>query len=139
MQYAHKSSILSTTDQMGAAFMEKVIYYFSGTGNSLQAARIIAAEMGGAMLVSMGSDPEKNAAATAEMIGFVCPVYEWDVPRTVKDFVRRLAVNPLQTPEAYVKLDNFITRKLGLPDRRTRYHNPYVTAADLMRDREEIP
>lgn len=278
--------------------MEKVIYYFSGTGNSLRAARVVAAKIGGATLVSMRSDPEKASAVKAEMIGFVCPVYEWDVPKTVKAFVQRLAVNPraytfmvatyiavhgrcfetvdaalrekgsrlhygkalrcvasqciayepfpparlmvpymekksreigkeiaarklrkypamspvtkalypkmmvpflnvqheydkgfypssacigcevcrkvcpcsnitfsekrpvwnhacegcnacvvfcptkairFQTPEAYVKLDNLITRKLGLPDHRTRYHNPYVTAADLMRDREEIP
>lgn len=277
--------------------MEKVIYYFSGTGNSLRAARIIAAEIGGAALISMRRDPREAAAPNAEVIGFVCPVYEWDVPKTVKSFIARLAVNPqaytfmaatyiaihgrcfetvdaalrakgsrldygralrcvasqctayepfppaklmvpfmerksraigkeiavrkrrkypamspvskslypkmmvpflnvqheydkgfylsgactgcgvcrkvcpchnitfsgkrpvwnhmcegcnacvvycptkaiqFKTPDAYVKLDNLITRKLGLPDSRTRYHNPYVTAKDLMKDGEEI-
>lgn len=277
--------------------MEKLIYYFSGTGNSLRAARVIAAEIGGARLISMRSDPEEVPADNAEMVGFVCPVYEWDVPKTVKAFVSRLAVNPqaytfmvatyiaihgrcfetmdaalrekgsrlhygrtlrcvasqctayepfppqrlmvplsekkgrsigrevamrkqrkfppmspvsrgfyprmmlpflnvqheydkgfyvsgacigceicrkvcpcknitfsenrplwnhacegcnacvvycptkaiqFKTPEAYVKLDNLITRKLGLPESRTRYHNPYIKAADLMRDQEEI-
>lgn len=43
-----------------------------------------------------------------------------------------------QTPEAYVRLDNAITRRLGLPESRTRYHNPHVTASDLMRNREKI-
>lgn len=278
--------------------MEKVIYYFSGTGNSLRAARIIAAEIGGAELVSMRNDPEEVPAASAEMIGFVCPVYEWDVPKTVKKFVKRLEINPqvyifmvstyiaihgrcfetvdkilwekgsrlhygralrcvasqciayepfppaqlmvpfaekkcreigkeiaagelkkfpimspitkslypkmmvpflnvqheydkgfytsdkcigcevcrrvcpcsnitfsenrpvwnhlcegcnacvvycptkavqFKTPGAYAKLDNSVTRRLGLPDSRTRYHNPYITAADLMKNREEIP
>lgn len=278
--------------------MDKVIFYFSGTGNSLRAARIIAKEIGGATLFSMRGDPADVPAKTAEIIGFVCPVYEWDVPKAVRAFISRLAMNPrayifmaatyvaihgrcfetvdralrekgaslhygkalrcvasqciayepfppakimtpiadrnaqkigkdiaarkwrkypamspvarwlypkmmmpflniqqeydkgfytsdgcigcevcrkvcpcknitfidkhpvwnhacegcnacvvycptkaiqFQTPEAYVKLNNIITRKLGLPEKRTRYHNPYVTAADLIKNSESIP
>lgn len=74
--------------------MKTVIYYFSGTGNSLRAARIIAREMGGARLVSMKNDPAAVPAAGAEAVGFVCPVYEWDVPEPVRAFVARLAVDP---------------------------------------------
>lgn len=277
--------------------MKKVIYYFSGTGNSLRAARVIAEEIGGAKLISMKSNPDNVPASDAEMIGFVCPVYEWDVPKMVKAFASRLAVNPkayifmvatyiaihgrcfetidrilykkgtrlhygkalrcvasqcisyepfpparfmvplseksaksigkeiaarklrkfplmspvskklypkmmvpflnvqheydkgfytsdactgcgvcrkvcprgnitfsekrpvwnhscegcnacvvycpakaiqFKTPDAYVQLNNGISRKLGLPETRTRYHNPYITAADLMKDGEEI-
>lgn len=73
--------------------MEKIIYYFSGTGNSLRTARIIAEEIGGARLVSMRSDPREFSAKNAEMIGFVCPVYEWDVPQGVKEFVEGLEIN----------------------------------------------
>lgn len=277
--------------------MKRVIYYFTGTGNSLRAARVIAGELGGAELIAMGGDSEDVSAVGADVVGFVCPVYEWDVPKPVEAFVRRLAVNPgayffmvatyiaihgrcfetvdaalrekgarlrygralrcvasqcvayepfpparlmvplserksraigreiaagkerkyptmspvsrflhprmigpflavqreydkgfftsgactgcgvcrrvcpcgnitfsggrlvwnhacegcnacvvycpakavqFRTPEAYLRLDNFISRKLGLPENRTRYHNPYVTAADLMRNREEV-
>lgn len=277
--------------------MEKLIYYFTGTGNSLRSARLIAEELGGAKLVSMRSAPEEVPADGADMIGFVCPVYEWDVPKTVKSFISRLSVNPsaytfmaatyiavhgrcfetvdaalrekgtrlhygralrcvasqctayepfppqklmvplsekkaraigreaaawkqrkfpamspvsrglypkmmvpflnvqheydkgfyvsgacvgcqlcrkvcpcnnitfpenrpvwnhacegcnacvvycptkaiqFKTPEAHVKLDNPVSRRLGLPESRTRYHNPYVTAADLMKDGEEV-
>ena len=74
--------------------MKKVIYCFSGTGNSLRAARIIAKEIGGARIVFVKKDTESNLAADAEWIGFICPVYEWDIPETMKDFAERLNVNP---------------------------------------------
>lgn len=74
--------------------MEKVIYYFTGTGNSLRAARLIGRAMGGARLISMKCDPGRVPADRAHVVGFVCPVYEWDIPKPVREFVSRLAVNP---------------------------------------------
>lgn len=76
--------------------MDKVIFYFSGMGNSLRAARLIAGELGGVKLISMSHDPEaaSAAAAGAEMVGFICPVYEWDVPKAVENFVARLTIDP---------------------------------------------
>ena len=277
--------------------MRRVIYYFTGTGNSLRAARVIAGAIGGADLISMRSDPGEVSAADADVIGFVCPVYEWDVPKPVRAFVQGLAVKPgayifmaatyiaihgrcfetvdgilrekgarlhygralrcvasqcvayepfpparvmvpiserrtraigreiaggklrkypamsplsrylhpkmigpflavqreydkgfftsaactgcgvcrrvcpcgnitlpegrpvwnhacegcnacvaycpakavqFRTPEAHARLNNLVSRRLGLPENRTRYHNPYITAADLMRNREEV-
>lgn len=276
--------------------MDKVIFYFSGTGNSLRSARLIAGELGGARLISMGEASPAEAVG-AKVVGFVCPVYEWDVPQVVKTFLARLTLDPgayiflvatcvaihgrsfetvdtllrekgarlrygrtlrcvasqciayepfppakwmvpysdrrakeigrelaagrerryprmspltrwlyprllgpimdiqgeydkgfytsetcigcqvcakvcpcqnitfsegrpvwnhgcegcnacvaycptraiqFRTPEAYVRLNTFVTRRLGLPEKRTRYHNPHITAADLMQDGEEV-
>lgn len=74
--------------------MENIIYYFSGTGNSLRTAVRIAEGIGGAEIVSVRCDAEAVPARDADVIGFVCPVYEWDMPGTMKEFVKRLAVNP---------------------------------------------
>lgn len=78
--------------------MKNIIYYFSGTGNSLRAAMKIAEGIGGAEIVSVRCDPESVSAENAAVIGFVCPVYEWDMPGAMKDFVRMLKINP----DAYI-------------------------------------
>lgn len=74
--------------------MKKIIYYFSGTGNSMRTAKIIAKEIGGAEIVSVRSSPKEVEAADADIIGFVCPVYEWDIPGTMKNFIEKLSINP---------------------------------------------
>lgn len=73
--------------------MKNVIYYFSGTGNSLHAATKIAEEIGGAEIVSVRCAPENVSAEKCDVIGFVCPVYEWDIPGTMKTFVTNLKIN----------------------------------------------
>ena len=68
--------------------MKTAIYYYTGTGNSLWAARALAAELKEANLAGMRrSAPE---AADAETIGLVFPVHIWGLPRRVIDFVSRL-------------------------------------------------
>lgn len=70
--------------------MKKVIYCFSGTGNSLQAARIIADELKDTGIVNVRKDPSVYSAEDAKVIGFVCPVYEWDIPGRMKAFISEL-------------------------------------------------
>lgn len=35
--------------------------------------------------------------------------------------------------------DNAVSRRLGLSDRRTRYHTPYMTAKNIVFEGEKIP
>lgn len=42
------------------------------------------------------------------------------------------------TPEAYQKLDNVISNRLKLPEKRKRYHHPNVSAKELMRNQEKV-
>lgn len=74
--------------------MKKVIYYFSGTGNSMRAAARIAAALTDTEIISMRCDPAEVPAEEAELIGFVFPVYHWTMPEAAIRFVKRLRINP---------------------------------------------
>lgn len=74
-----------------------VIYYFTGTGNSLKAARDLATHLGAARLEGLasyrgGDVPEPQE----ERVGIVFPVYAFGPPIIVSDFVRRLKVRTEQ-------------------------------------------
>ena len=61
-----------------------MVFYFTGTGNSLYAARQLEAEPVSIPQVMRGRERE----FTAESIGVVTPVYGHEVPPMVKDFLR---------------------------------------------------
>ena len=65
--------------------------FFSSIGHS--AAKIIAAQIDGASIVSVKKGTVSELAADADVVGFICPVYEWDIPETMKDFAETLTVN----------------------------------------------
>jgi len=67
-----------------------VIYYFSGTGNSLVIARDIAGKTNG-KLISIPSVMGKESIKTdADMIGIVFPVYNGDIPFIIRRFVTKM-------------------------------------------------
>ena len=71
------------------------IYWFSGTGNSLYAAKRLSAEMGGYPLVQItDAAPSDAVGGTGMKIGFVFPSYYGNLPRAVKTFVERLEIKP---------------------------------------------
>jgi formate hydrogenlyase subunit 6/NADH:ubiquinone oxidoreductase subunit I/flavodoxin len=74
--------------------MKKVIYYFSGTGNSMRAAYRIAAALTDTEIISMRCDLCEYSATNADIIGFVFPVYYWTMPETAVRFVKNLQINP---------------------------------------------
>ena len=71
--------------------MPTVIYYFTGTGNSLKCARDIAGGLGNTTLVPMQAMRDKMISPEADCIGLVFPVYGWGLPHAVKRFIKRLS------------------------------------------------
>ena len=68
-----------------------MIFYFSGTGNSLAVARELAKRLN-EPLVEMASShtapPYVSPDAPAGVVGFVFPVYAWGMPHVVEDFLK---------------------------------------------------
>lgn len=66
-----------------------MIYYFSGTGNSLAVAKIIGERIGETLRCITKCVPYIQEAE-GRSIGIVCPVYSWGIPPIVVDFIARL-------------------------------------------------
>lgn len=70
--------------------VETIIYYFSGTGNSLDVARHIGEQLGNSVLISMSENPYEIRQKSSQMVGFVYPVYYEGMPRAVEEFIQRI-------------------------------------------------
>ncbi len=70
----------------------RTLYWFSGTGNSLAVARRVAEECGDARLVPIASLRGRDIRGEGA-VGIVCPVYFYDLPLVVKEFLGRLDVS----------------------------------------------
>lgn len=72
--------------------MKTIIYYFTGTGNSLAAAKSIRAHLGDCDLVSIASlsGIGGEVKPEADRVGIVCPVYDLGLPSIVAEFIPRL-------------------------------------------------
>ena len=68
-----------------------VIYYFTGTGNSLQIAQDLAKALDHTELRKIAE--YKGEKIEAETIGIVYPVYDWGLPLIVKRFLKEIKAN----------------------------------------------
>ena len=73
--------------------MSTIIFWFSGTGNSLYAAKRLADGIGDASLVSMArAVPPDSLGGDGEKIGFVFPSYYCNLPRIVRSFAEKIKI-----------------------------------------------
>ena len=67
------------------------IYYFTGTGNSLQISNDLSAELGECTIHKIAEySGEKIAGNT---LGIIFPVYNWGLPLIICDFLRKIYVS----------------------------------------------
>lgn len=70
--------------------MRKVIYYFSGTGNSYFIAKEIQKNMGDCALIPFTHYlDEQEVEIQAEFVGFVFPLYFYSMPGVVMEFIKK--------------------------------------------------
>lgn len=73
-----------------------MIFYFTGTGNSLAAAEYLAEETGEQLIDMAQALRERNfqhQAGAGESVGLVFPVYYWGIPTLVGSFLKHLEVS----------------------------------------------
>ncbi|MFA4824671.1 MAG: EFR1 family ferrodoxin [Methanoregula sp.] len=72
--------------------MKSIIYYFTGTGNSLVAAKAICARLGDCELIPIATlgGSLSEIVPVADRVGIVCPVYDFGLPSIVAAFAERL-------------------------------------------------
>lgn len=78
-----------------------MIFYFSGTGNSLYVAQKLSRELDEplcAMADTLQANHYTYELADEERIGFVFPVYFYTVPTLVTDFIRNLRLSSREKP-----------------------------------------
>lgn len=74
---------------------QSCIYWFSGTGNSLYAAKKFSALLGDLPLRRITSDmPSKPVGGEGARVGFVFPSYYGNLPRAVCSFIEQLEILP---------------------------------------------
>jgi ferredoxin/flavodoxin len=74
--------------------MDSVIYYFTGTGNSLKVAKDIASKIGNTTLIKICKDNIILSEDTKfKKVGIVFPVYYYGLPIMVKEFLKNLVLN----------------------------------------------
>ncbi|MDD5491437.1 MAG: EFR1 family ferrodoxin [bacterium] len=77
--------------------MKTILYYFTGTGNSLKITRDLAAQLGETEIIPMAKVIDQpTISPAADRIGIIFPVYMWGVPLIVANFSRKLHV-PMST------------------------------------------
>lgn len=74
--------------------MSAMIYYFTGTGNSLAVARDIARGLKDSQLIPITQENIPPLPKDATVLGIVYPVYAWGPPKIVDRFVKQLQRTP---------------------------------------------
>jgi ferredoxin/flavodoxin len=81
--------------------MENIIFYFSGTGNCLKAAKTVANELENAEIVSMAKPGNYSLKKQYDTIGFIYPTYFWGLPRKVIEFIENLNLENNKSAYSY--------------------------------------
>ena len=77
--------------------MTTILYYFSGTGNSLALARALAERLGDTEIIPMAKAVANGTVTPdADAVGLVFPVYMWGLPLMVERFANTLSLKGVQ-------------------------------------------
>ena len=73
--------------------MGTIIYYYTGTGNSLWAARKLAEEIKDVEVLNLSFQKDDIEKINSERIGIVFPVHMWGLPKRIINFIKTLPID----------------------------------------------
>jgi len=74
--------------------MKTTLFYFTGTGNSLQIANNLCEELGDCELIPIAKVFHKDfISVSTEKVGFIFPLHYYGLPKIVHDFLAKLEFN----------------------------------------------
>ena len=74
--------------------MKSLLYFYTGTGNSLWVTRVLAQELKEGTLVPIVAESTRAEVTEPDVIGLVFPVHIWGLPSRIVDFVRCFSASP---------------------------------------------
>ena len=116
--------------------MKTGIYYFTGTGNSLAAAKSICSQLDDCELLSITSltGTDSEIKPKADRVGIVCPVYDFGLPSIVAEFVQRLDLSQTGYCFAVLTMGGLRVSALHQLDKMVFTHNKrHLDAAFVVR------
>jgi flavodoxin len=72
--------------------MGNIIYFFSGTGNSLFAAKVVAEHIGNTILINMKNNPKNVPTNEVKIVGFCFPIFVGSIPPHVRSFMENVTI-----------------------------------------------
>jgi ferredoxin len=81
--------------------MNNIIFYFTGTGNSLKIAKAAAYEIGDCEIIPMGANQGITVSHQYDSIGFIYPVYFWAIPKAVRKFIADIKIKNNENAYCY--------------------------------------
>lgn len=125
---------------------KNIIFCFSGTGNSLQVAMFIAEKLKNTDIVLMKENTKGYDASQSECIGFILPVYYWDMPSFVKEYIKTISLNPnsyiftvVTSGGLFVNTLNDLENTLNKKQSPLSYSNTLRTVASYVVEYEPFP
>lgn len=93
--------------------MKTDIYYFTGSGNSLDIAQKISEQIKDSNILSIPKITSTTNEITGDIIGIVCPIYYHNMPHMVRQFIKKIK-------KANYVFMVYSDAELGLGDRKTK-------------------
>jgi ferredoxin len=81
--------------------MANIIFYYTGTGNSLNVAKKVSNEISNCEIFPTGANKGIFINKKYDSIGFIYPIHFWGVPKDVKDFISEMTIENNENTYVY--------------------------------------